>query len=304
MLKRLFKITVSLVLIAGILKIIGIEKLVLNFRAVNIYLILLALSLSPFVVFLGTEKWRQIIRHEANEVSYKDALISFLGGMSLGLLTPGRVGELGRIAFIIAGRKAVLIGVALIDRIIDLEVTLFFGVFGAYVYFGIPGILLIMCIIVTGGTIIFWPQTYYMLFENIIKLFPYQEKIQSILMGATTIPRKSLVSCIMLRFLVSFIDALQFYILINSFVQVGFLPVLVVYPVIILINILPVTIMGIGLRESAAMLTLSRFGVPPEASVSASFILFCLNTLLPGVVGALFVPRIKLTTKSVKIWAA
>ena len=60
------------------------------------------------------------------------------------------------------------------------------------------------------------------------------------------------------------------------------------YPIIILINILPLTIGGIGIREGASMITLSKFGIPPEAAVNASFLLFCANTLIPGLIGALF----------------
>ena len=298
--KRVFKIIVSAGLFAVILKVVGIDKLILNITTADLKLVLLAFAFCPLVVVLGSEKWRQIMRHEATGVTYKDALISFLGGMSLGLVTPGRVGEFGRIAFIKQGRKGKLAGIALVDRIIDLEVTLFFTVVGGYVFFKVPGLMTAIALILVVGAAILFPKKILMPFDRIIRLFPYQDKVQAVVSGIVTIPNKTLVCCIGLRVLVSLLDTLQFFIIINSFVAVALMPVLVVYPVIIIVNLIPVTFMGIGMRESVALITLSKFGVPPEVSVAASFLLFCLNTLLPGLVGALFVPRIKLVAREAR----
>lgn len=296
MLKRLLKLAVSIILVIVILKIVGIDRLADNLIAVNGLSVFLALCLSPFVVILGTEKWRKIIRHEA-KISFIDALISFLGGMSLGLITPARIGELGRIAFIVNGRKAVLAGIALFDRVIDLEVTLAIGLIGAHVLLGYSGLLLVIVSVLVGGTILFVPQKYFILCNKIIRRLPYQHKIEAVMAGVKAIPDNTLLACLFLRVVVSLIDLFQFYILLNAFASVSIIPVFVVYPVIIIINILPVTFMGIGMREGVAMLTLSKFGVPPEASVSASFLLFSINTLMPGIVGTLLISRMKLVTK-------
>jgi len=296
MLKRILKLTGSLILVVVMMKIVGLDRLVDNLKSVNGLTVFLALCLCPFVVVLGAEKWRMIIRHEA-KISFADTMISFLGGMSLGLLTPARIGELGRIAFIANGRRAALAGIALYDRIIDMEITIAFGLIGAHMYFGFSGLLFVLAAVLVGGTVLFMPQKYYNLFYGIIRLLPYQHKIEAVMAGVKTIPAKTLGLCLFLRMIVSLIDVLQFYILLNAFVSVSIIPVFVVYPVIIMINILPVTFMGIGMREGIAMLTLSKFGVPPEASVSASFLLFCLNTLLPGVIGTLLITRIQFVTK-------
>ncbi len=300
MFNRILKITVSLILVAVIMMIVGIERLIDNLSRVNGFIAFLALCLCPFIVMLGTEKWRQMIKHEARNIKYRDALISFLGGMALGLVTPARVGELGRIAFIKEGRKAVLAGIAVIDRLVDLEVTLLLAVVGAWYFFGYQGGIVILTITAAGATIIFMPHTYYLLIKKIIKVMPFRQKIEEMMVGAAGVPFTALGACMFLRVLVSLVDLFQFYILINAFVPVSILPVFVVYPVIIIINIVPITFMGIGMREGVAMLTLSKFGVPPEASVSASFLLFCLNTLLPGLIGTLFVSRIELVNRRVK----
>jgi uncharacterized membrane protein YbhN (UPF0104 family) len=68
---------------------------------------------------------------------------------------------------------------------------------------------------------------------------------------------------------------------------------LAAYPLVIFANIIPVTIGGVGVREGVSAIILGRFRVAPEVAVSASFLLFCINTLLPGLIGAFFVHRIK-----------
>ena len=150
--KRIAKIFFTIILTVIIIKFVGVQNVTESFKNIDTLPLFYAVILFPLVVLCGAEKWRQIIKNEAKGVKYSDALISFLGGMTLGLLTPGRVGEFGRIAFIKEGRKSALAGIAFIDKAIDLEVTLFLGVFGVY-YLGQAELALLLLFGVTAGLI-------------------------------------------------------------------------------------------------------------------------------------------------------
>jgi len=76
--------------------------------------------------------------------------------------------------------------------------------------------------------------------------------------------------------------------LLNAFQPVSFLVVFSVLPIIVLISNFPITIGGLGLREGVAALMLNSFGVSPAIAVMASFLLFCVNNLLPGAIGFIF----------------
>ncbi len=58
-------------------------------------------------------------------------------------------------------------------------------------------------------------------------------------------------------------------------------------PVIMLLNILPITVAGLGVREGAAILLLTHFGIAAPAAFASAFLLFLLNTALPGLAGML-----------------
>ena len=93
--------------------------------------------------------------------------------------------------------------------------------------------------------------------------------------------------------------SLQFYLLLSSLQPVGW-QVGLTLPIILVVSSLPISIMGLGLREGTAALLLSRYGVPMESAVAAAFSLFVINALLPGLVGLVLSPTLVKTGKGQK----
>jgi len=54
----------------------------------------------------------------------------------------------------------------------------------------------------------------------------------------------------------------------------------------------PVTIGGLGIREGAAVLFFSRFGVQESSALGAALLLFAINILIPGLCGLAFIHHI------------
>jgi len=79
----------------------------------------------------------------------------------------------------------------------------------------------------------------------------------------------------------------QFYHLLNHYDHGRLWMVILAQPLIMLTNILPLTIGGLGIREGTAMVLLSSFGVPQAAAIASAFMLFLLNTALPALIGSL-----------------
>jgi len=289
--KTILKVLLTISLIIIIIYNVSFDKFAESFNEINIYPVVISILLSPLVALLGTIKWQQIINHEAEDAKFAESLISFLGGMSLGLLTPGRVGEFGRIAFIKSGRLGVLAGIALVDKVIDLEVTLAIGIISVYIFFGLKIAILLTIIVLAGVIFIYFPNVFISPFEKLIDKYRIRKLITNFLVGISTIPGRTIVICLFYRLLASIIDIIQFYLLINAFSLINFIDVVAVYPIIILTNILPLTIGGVGIREGVSIIVLSQYGIPPEVAVNASFLLFCINTLLPGMLGTLFITR-------------
>lgn len=77
----------------------------------------------------------------------------------------------------------------------------------------------------------------------------------------------------------------EFYCLVANYGPISIKTAALTQPVIMLLNMLPITVAGLGLREGAAILLLTPFSVAASAAFASAFLLFLLNTALPGIVG-------------------
>jgi glycosyltransferase 2 family protein len=296
--KVALKIVLTFLMVGAILYIVGIDRFVLSFREMNPYLFMAALAGSPLVLFASSRKWMEIIKQEATGISYSEAFTSFLAGLSLGLLTPGRIGEFGKVGFIRQGRLAALGGIALLDRVIDLKVVLALGIAGSVILFGIlPGIAVLAATLFCASVVFHLP-TRTAILNVLLVISPWKDQVRVVIEALVAIPPGTLIRCVGYRLLACSVDICQFYLLINSFSHIGILDVLVVYPAVILTNILPLTIGGIGVREGMSVYVLSYYQVSPEAAASASLLLFVINTLLPALIGAVMIPRLMLAKRA------
>jgi uncharacterized membrane protein YbhN (UPF0104 family) len=206
--------------------------------------------------------------------------------MGIGLFTPMRVGELSRI-FFLSGNREVLLGAALLDKAIDLQILLLLSAVGCFLVFGTK-----MAVIFGGSSIlllsfIMFPTLYAPVKKKIL-LLPFKEKLQRLFVSVEDLPCSLKNLCLFIRLFVCGINILQYGLLLNAFEPVSFLAVFSVLPIIVLISNFPITIGGLGLREGVAALMLNSFGVSPAIAVTTSFLIFCINMLLPGVIGFMF----------------
>jgi hypothetical protein len=67
-------------------------------------------------------------------------------------------------------------------------------------------------------------------------------------------------------------------------INVGFTALLAFYPVVLMTQVLPIGIAGLGLRESAIVVLLTPLGVPTEQALGLGLMLYLLN-LVAGLFG-------------------
>lgn len=277
---------------------IGPQRFISNWDGVNSSYVLYALLFFPVVLLLGTEKWYTISKDKVRNPDRKSFLISFLGGMSIGLITPARVGEFSRVLFLESDSKAELTGIAFVDRVIDLQITLMLGIWSVFIFLSKFSFVIFSLAVLLGFIFLYRPRVFMVALQPFIRILPFGKHTALFLTGVNSISAEVITKCLLLRTLVSIIDLFQFYILINAFTFVPLSAVVAAYPLVIFANILPITIGGVGIREGVSAIILGRFNVAPEIAVSASFVLFCINTLLPGLIGVFFVTRMKLRKNS------
>ena len=257
-----------------------------NFRQVadwGVLLIAAALTL-PFVL-LKTLKWHQLLKTNQSQTTYTLALRSFLIGVGASLFTPARIGELARVACFPRGRLEVFT-LVVVDKFIDMSTLL--GVFVLSLallspWLGVVGLFGLGCLwvlIYTGVSL-----------TKGAKWMSQRSWLAERLRLLRQLPRRLIVLNAGFACACFGLMSFQFYLLLSSLQPVGW-QVGLTLPIILVVSSLPISIMGLGLREGTAALLLSRYGVPMEAAVAAAFSLFVINALLPGLVGLALSPTL------------
>ena len=257
-----------------------------NFRqAADWGVLLIAAALTLPFVLLKTIKWHHLLKTSHPKTSYTLALRSFLIGMGASLFTPARAGELARIACF-PKRRLEVFTLVIGDKFIDMSALL--GVFflslvllspwmGLVGIFGLGGLWVLVYTGISLTKSAKWILQKPWLVERIHLL---RQLPQCLIVLNTSF------ACACLGLM-----SLQFYLLLSSLESVSW-QVGLTLPIILVVSSLPISIMGLGLREGTAALLLSRYGVPMEAAVAAAFSLFVINALLPGLVGLALSPTL------------
>jgi glycosyltransferase 2 family protein len=112
-----------------------------------------------------------------------------------------------------------------------------------------------------------------------------------------------------LSLLSTVLDLLTFFFVLRALHAVDFSVVLATFPWIVMAGDLPVSVSGLGARETIAGLLLARFAVAPPVALDASLLYFALTALLPALLGVIpFVarrrrPLRRSSTRDLATWA-
>ncbi len=247
-------------------------------------LLIAALLTLPFVL-LKAFKWHQLLKTSQPQTTYTLALRSFLIGMGASLFTPARLGELARIVCF-PKRRLEVFTLVIADKFIDMSALL--GVFLLSLmllspWIGLVGFFGVGCswiLIYTGFK-----------FTKSAKWISQKSWLAERIRLLRQLPRHLIVLNACFACICFGLMSLQFYLLLSSLQPVGW-QVGLTLPIILVVSSLPISIMGLGLREGTAALLLGSYGVPMEAAVAAAFSIFVINTLLPGLVGLALSPTL------------
>jgi hypothetical protein len=252
------------------------------FRNLDLKNLLLAVFCILALNALRAYKWHRLLAAVGN-FRLQQSLRTLLGGCVLGLITPGRVGELGRCIFVRQHERPQVAFLTLLDRALDLwalltlvGASLFLvasspaAVFGVAVWLallpvvlGFPGLLVHLSTVV----------------QRLRQFHGHLAKVACCLPPAR-MPRYAIMSLGAM-----WLELSTFFFLLRAFSPTGFATALATYPYIALAGDLPVSFGGVGVREGAAALLLSPYAVPPGAAVGAALLWFVFGILFPAVLG-------------------
>lgn len=252
--------------------------------------LILAALLTVVFLALKCSRWYLILRESGIRADFNQALVSLVGGMGLALVTPARLGELVRVAYLPDERKWKIGGLVMIDKGFDVLVLTGLSIAGAWALLGTWVGAAFTAATLIGLFIVFRPAGLALVLYRFSSVMPGRSKLERIWESLDALTPRSAIIFLSLTLLAFAVVLLQFGIILSSWHAASISIVALTFPIVILTNVLPLTIGGLGLREAAAALLLAHYGVSSADAALAAFLMFAINTALPGVAGAFFLP--------------
>jgi glycosyltransferase 2 family protein len=289
--RLLLRVGVTVIMLLLILSVLDLSRLIKSLEGANISFFLAALALMPLMVLTKCYRWYLLINRN-ERVSFSDAVRSFLAGNALGIITPARVGELGRVAYLPVKNRGPFLGLVMLDKIFDLLSFVVLAAVGSVILLGYEtaAILLVMLAVAALVLLSLKRISRFMLNSDLLR----RVKILRPLAEVMTIGAPALICYQILALLSACISITQCYLLVNAFQPADFGPVFFTFPLVILTNIVPFTISGLGVREGAAVMLLSGFGIAATTAFSSALLIYFIDNLIPGLLGVYYVTTLKL----------
>jgi len=287
---------------------IGFERLAEIFGTINPVYLLMIFPVIAVNILLKAVRWKRILGIIGFKYSIRDSYIVTVTGIFAGILTPGRIGEFVRALYL---RNAGLsLGRALLsvflDRLLDVLVLVFFGA-ACLIWFNITfsaevvslGLILILLVLVVFLTYLMTKRKYIVILIRPLykKFFPekHKEKIRLNFddfyshMVTFRGRRKDLALLIAVTFISWLLVAFQTYLLALSLsINISYFVFVLIVPILTLVELMPVSVSGLGTREATMIFLLSFFGISAEIAVAFSVLYLIFNLWIFVPVGALF----------------
>lgn len=291
---------IGIVLFLYILFDIGFEKIIHAFSFIPWYFYIIALFIFIPKLFLAGIKWQYLNDKQEIHISFLSIIKLYLLGLFYGSVTPGAIGMHIRVYYLRKKSEASFekcIANSLIEGTLALIAGLFLGAIGSvFVLQSYPGIfpLIIAFFIFYSSAFLFFMEHKRGkgFFSFIIRPFlpgARKENLDYIISRLyKDIPRlRDLLLPFLIELVIWSIAATQVYVLSLAFtIPIPYFEFILLSIVsVIIANVIPLSVGGLGVREGAFVVLLSSYGVTFEVAFVLSLGGFLVKNLIPGLIG-------------------
>jgi hypothetical protein len=263
------------------------------------YLLYIAIGLMP--LNLGLEAWKwHILAGSAQRLSFRQALASYLAGIAFSIVTPNRLGEYpGRLLYLKRKNTFRLIAVSILGAVAQM-LTLFIYGLGGLIYYNlyfsntVSQIVLIACAIFTVIiALVYWRfETWmpivervkwlrkYNVYGKLLKRFSSNEQLTILLISLVRYSIYTAQYLILLHWMNVFMPPLQ-----GFFMSALFFWVIAVIP--------SVTLIELGERGQVGLYLFHHFSDNTVGILGATVGVWCINLILPAIVGSILLFRMR-----------
>lgn len=265
--------------------------------------LLLATAANPIQFGLKSWRWRELLRLQRVAYPMRDTFLAFMAGFFLGLVTPGRVGEMSRSLYLKQDRGlAVSAGLAnvLVDRLFDLYTILVLGTLGLILSQLLPdwalallaaGTLgaLVMPLVLLSDRLAAWGLM-------IVRHSPFVRNYGSSLTSATArfqeglrpLLTPSLGGPLLLTLMAYTVFFVQAWLLAQALMlDIGIAYLAMCLSIAGVITLLPISFLGLGTRDAILIVLFAQLGLAAEQAVAFSTLFFLTFYVGGGLIGGL-----------------
>ncbi len=284
----LAKTAISLSLLLLLLHLVASPaELVGNLLAADALLLALAFAGSLAGVAIQWRKWHELLVSIRPTTRAYESLRSLLVGFSLGMVSPGRVGELGRGA-LFEGRRVEGVVMAGADRACSAGVTVVVAVLGLAFIHPASALACGAGLAAAGGLLLRHGGALPLL-RKWTAATPWFSAAGRITAALVSIPRTLFLRVLLWSLLFNLVFFAQFYLLALSWIELTPQGIAAIPVIFGLKTLAPVGFLDLGPREAASALVFSSIGLDPIAAINAALLLWLLNVALPAVAGGFWI---------------
>ena len=260
----------------------------------------LAIALNVVPVYLKVVRWQVVLQGRSITYGTKPAFLAYASSLYLGMLTPGRVGDVIRIQYLrhdTGARYAEGLASIVLDRLADLYVLAVFVAIGIAHYSAIlPSELKILSWIMVGGTVVgplvlFVPGLAERLLSAVYKrLARFQEAdgLERFLEAVRAGARSRIVPVILLTVAAFGVNFVQGWLAARALgLDLDLFEVSCLSAIQSLMGLLPISVSGIGVREAFFAVVFPSLGYSAAQGTSFGLLVFFVVYLALVCLGAI-----------------
>gem|GEM_PF-891027 len=237
-------------------------------------------------------KWQTLLAFVRPQTKGSESLISLLVGFSLGMVSPGRIGEVGRgLGLVLSSdSRAACMGVATADRLCSAAVTIGLGMIAFLMLAPVAGILAaaIVCAIALiayrwgGGRRLMAGDAPSWLRGTRAGLF-----VNEALRALVTLPRALWLRSLGLSLAFQLLLCFQFHLLATNWMSSSAELWLGIPLIFAAKTVLPIAFLDLGVREAASVFIFVKLNFDPAVGFNCALLLYAINVVLPAIIGTI-----------------
>lgn len=281
----LLRIVLTVIILASLLAFISPAQIQEVFKACDWRWMGLALCLVPLFLFCRIYKWLLLEKQILGPTTMIEILPHYLWGMAVGLVTPGRVGELARVRAPLLSTGGA--GYFLVEKAIEITCLFCLCLLALPVLGFIPWWASAALFLTLGLILIFW-RGFMSLLLRLLSCIRGKASFERRKNGSLALANLHILSCAALSLACFLIYIGQAYFVLGSLGMMADPSIMLLFPLVLLANLMPITIGGYGVREILAVVVLSSKGIPEAVAAASVAVVTFFNLVVPGLIGVVW----------------